>query len=78
MAQKEDASYYKYAQVGLELAAGVGLGFWAGYWLDGRLGSGPWLMLLGAAAGLAAGFYLVIRELPSEKDYKSGKKEPKP
>jgi len=60
-AQKEE--YWKYAQIGLELAAGVLLGFWAGYQLDKKLGTAPWLMLGGAAAGMAAGFYLVAREL---------------
>ena len=76
MGEKEDVSYYKYAQIGLELAAGGGLGFWAGYRLDLRFGTAPWLMLLGAAVGMAAGFYLVVRELPGEKDFKSGKKQP--
>jgi F0F1-type ATP synthase assembly protein I len=56
-------NYWKYAQIGLELAAAVLLGFWTGYWLDGRLGTSPWLMLGGAAGGLGAGFYLVLREL---------------
>ncbi len=70
----EDTSYYKYVQIGLELAAGVGLGLWAGYRLDQKFGSAPWLMLAGAAGGLAAGFYLVLRELPKEKDFRSGKK----
>ncbi|MFA7008526.1 MAG: AtpZ/AtpI family protein [Elusimicrobiales bacterium] len=76
MQAKNDMDYYKYLQIGLELAAGVGLGLWAGYRLDARFGSAPWLMLAGAAAGLGAGFYLVLRELPAEKDYKSGKKGP--
>lgn len=68
MADKDDIGYMKYAQIGLQLAAGVGLGFWAGYRLDALLGTAPWLMLGGAAAGLAAGFYLMIRELPGEND----------
>lgn len=54
---------WKYAQTGLQLAAGVLLGFAAGYWLDGRLGTAPWLMLAGAAGGMAAGFYLFIKEI---------------
>ncbi|MCX5792488.1 MAG: AtpZ/AtpI family protein [Elusimicrobia bacterium] len=54
---------WKYAQIGLELAAAVLLGFFGGYWLDKKLGSAPWLMLGGAAAGLAGGFYSVLREL---------------
>lgn len=69
MKNGEDLSYYKYAQIGLELAGAVGLGFWAGYRLDARFGSAPWLMLAGAAAGLGAGFFLILRELPREKDF---------
>ena len=61
MAQKED--YWNYAQIGLQLAAAVLLGFWGGWWLDGKLGTAPWLMLGGAAGGMALGFYLVLREL---------------
>ncbi len=61
MAEKE--SYWNYAQIGLELAVAVLAGFWGGYWLDKKLGSAPWLMLGGAAAGLGGGFYLVVREL---------------
>ena len=72
--KKGDVSYYRYAQIGVELAAAVGLGFWAGYSLDMRFGTAPWTMLAGTAAGLAAGFYLVLRTLPGEKEFKSGKK----
>jgi ATP synthase protein I len=64
MMEKETKSEsdWRYAQTGLQLAAGLLLGFSSGYWLDGRLGTGPWLMLAGAAGGLAAGFYLFIKE----------------
>ena len=63
MSGQPDQNYWKYAQIGLELAASVLLGFWAGYWLDGKMGTSPWLMLGGAAGGMAAGFYLVMKEL---------------
>ena len=61
MAEKEN--YWQYAQIGLELAGAVLLGFWGGWWLDKKLGTAPWLMLGGAAAGLGGGFYMVAREL---------------
>jgi len=70
-----DESRFKYAQTGLELAGAVLLGFYCGYKLDGWFGSSPWLMLAGAALGMAAGFYLVIRELPKEEVRKQGSKE---
>ncbi len=65
-----EESWFKYAQVGLELAAAVLLGFYCGYKLDIYFGLSPWLMLGGSAAGMAGGFYLVIRELPKEGDRK--------
>ena len=63
MARKEDKSYWDHAQIGLQLAVTVLLGFWGGYKLDLKLGTAPWLMLGGAFLGLAAGFYLAAREL---------------
>jgi F0F1-type ATP synthase assembly protein I len=41
------------------------LGFAGGYWLDGQLGSTPWLSLLGFAMGLAAGVLNVVRTMRS-------------
>lgn len=49
--------------VGLELVVSVVLFLLAGRWLDGRLGSEPWLMLLGALLGMAVGFYGLFRRL---------------
>jgi len=43
-----------YGTVGLEVVLSVLLGLIGGWWLDGRLGSGPWLTLLGLAYGVAA------------------------
>jgi ATP synthase protein I len=41
------------------------LGFSAGVWLDRRLGTSPWLSLLGFAMGLAAGVLNVVRTMKS-------------
>ena len=68
MDSQPEQNYWKYAQIGLELAVSVLLGFWAGYWLDGKLGTSPWLMLGCSAGGMAAGFYLVISELFRKED----------
>ena len=41
---------------------GVGaLGTVAGYLLDSRLGTRPWLLLVGAVAGLGTGLFLMLR-----------------
>lgn len=47
--------------LGLEFAVAEALGVWVGYWLDGKLGTRPWMLLLGACAGFSLGLYLVLR-----------------
>jgi len=39
--------------LGSSLAALVLVGLGAGYWLDGKLGTRPWLFLLGGVLGIA-------------------------
>ena len=43
-----------YSHVGIMFPVAIALGFFAGYALDGWLGSRPWLSLLGIALGFAA------------------------
>ena len=43
-----------YGMVGLEVILSVLLGFFGGYWLDGKLDTRPWLTLIGFAYGVAA------------------------
>ena len=47
--------------LGLEFASAVGLCTWAGYALDKKWGSSPWLLVAGAFAGFGLGFYMVVR-----------------
>ncbi len=75
MKEKENENWAQHAQIGLELAGGVLLGFFGGYWLDKKLGTLPWLTLAGAVAGLAGGFFLVARELFRIKDTPAGGKK---
>jgi F0F1-type ATP synthase assembly protein I len=49
------------SSVGLELGLAVVFGVLFGRWLDGKLGTAPWMMLLFFALGLAAGFRSVLR-----------------
>lgn len=49
--------------IGLAFVFALMLGFGGGYWLDARLGTTPWLTLLGFAAGLAAGVLNVVRTM---------------
>jgi ATP synthase protein I len=49
------------SSVGLELGLSVVFGVLFGRWLDGRLGTTPWLMLVFLGLGVVAGFRSVLR-----------------
>ncbi|MCC6217074.1 MAG: AtpZ/AtpI family protein [Polyangiaceae bacterium] len=52
-----------YGTVGLELGLSVLLPLLLGDWADGRFGTRPWLAVVGAALGLAAGVRSLLRVL---------------
>ena len=47
--------------IGLSFVFALVIGFAAGYWLDGVLGTRPWLSFVGFFLGLAAGVLNVYR-----------------
>jgi ATP synthase protein I len=47
--------------IGMSFVFALVLGFGGGYWLDGWLGTKPWLSFLGFFLGLAAGILNVYR-----------------
>jgi ATP synthase protein I len=49
------------ASVGIELSVSTVIGLLGGRWLDGKLGTDPWLMILGLLLGVVAGFRSLIR-----------------
>lgn len=49
------------ASVGIEFALSTVIGLLGGRWLDGKLHSEPWLMLVGLVLGVVAGFRSLIR-----------------
>ena len=49
--------------IGMSFVFALVLGFGAGYWLDGALGTKPWLAFVGFFFGLAAGVLNVYRVL---------------
>jgi F0F1-type ATP synthase assembly protein I len=55
--------YGTYGSVGLELAVSVLLGLFGGRWLDGKLGTDPWLTWLGLGLGIITGYRAVWRAL---------------
>jgi F0F1-type ATP synthase assembly protein I len=49
------------ASVGIEFAVSTVIGLLGGRWLDGKLGTEPWLMIVGLLLGIVAGFRSLIR-----------------
>jgi F0F1-type ATP synthase assembly protein I len=68
---------YRYSGLGFQFAAVVGAFSLGGHWLDGRLGSSPWLLLVGVFAGFALGLYSLLSKFPGGTRSKS-RREPPP
>jgi hypothetical protein len=51
------------ASAGLEFTASILAGLFVGWWADRRIGTEPWLLILGTFVGAAAGFYNLYRVL---------------
>jgi F0F1-type ATP synthase assembly protein I len=52
---------WAYVGLGFEIVVPIVLGLLAGWWLDERWGTGPWLMMAGVLLGIGAGFYNFFR-----------------
>ena len=61
--RKPLSSGSEFAGVGLQMGATLGLSAWLGYWLDGRLGTTPWLTILFVFLGAGAAFYSIYRKV---------------
>jgi ATP synthase protein I len=51
----------KLASVGIEFSVSTLIGLLGGRWLDGKLGTAPWLMLVGLVLGVTAGLRSLLR-----------------
>jgi len=66
----------KYLGHGLTWVMSILLFFFVGFWLDGKLGTSPWLTLGGAFFGGAAGFYNLYAHVILEPTQKKKKGDP--
>lgn len=74
-------SSMRLATVGIELSVSILIGALGGQWLDGKLGTKPWLMIVGLVLGVTAGFRSLIRTAQRanrETDTHTGTNEPPP
>ena len=64
-------SHSRYAGMGLTFALTI-MGFGAlGWWIDGKLGSEPLLMIVGALAGFGGGLISMIKQVPPARERES-------
>jgi ATP synthase protein I len=59
--QETDSPYAFALGAGTELVVSVLGCFLIGQWLDKKLGTSPWLMLLGALFGISVGLYRLVK-----------------
>lgn len=60
-----ETGYAAYAGAGLQFAVTFLVFGLAGWWLDGKLGTGPWLMILGIALGATGAFISLVKSIPA-------------
>lgn len=70
-----------YVGLGIQFAAGILLFTFLGSWLDDRLGTSPWLLMVGVFGGFALSMFWIYRRLvivPREREgeRKEGEKGP--
>ena len=62
----------RYSYIGIFLGVAIGVGYFAGRWLDRRYGTDPWLSMVGLLIGVAAGgreLYRLARQgMKAEQD----------
>ncbi len=62
---KNKENWLIFAQMGIQMALTIGLGTWAGYWLDGQMANkNPIATVVLSLLSIAVSLYNVIRQLP--------------
>ncbi|HJU88771.1 MAG TPA: AtpZ/AtpI family protein [Gemmatimonadaceae bacterium] len=68
-----------YAGLGLQFAIAILIFLFAGQWADKKLGTSPWLLIVGVFVGAAGAFYSIYRRLMADLHREEqAKKERKP
>ena len=57
------ATWLRYTHLGLQYCLILLLFVFGGQWLDGRMGTEPWLMLTGALLGFGASTWLIVSQM---------------
>jgi F0F1-type ATP synthase assembly protein I len=54
----------RYAGLGAQFVGSIALVGALGWWLDGKFGTSPWLLITGIFAGAVGGFIAMLRAVP--------------
>ena len=65
--EDDGPSVATYAGLGFQFLAAILLFLYVGRWLDARLGTRPWLLVVGVLVGAGAGFYSLYKKLMTEQ-----------
>ena len=61
--RRDRGDLYRNAGVGVQFAATIGVFAWGGSWLDGRLQTRPWFLIVGVFVGFGSGLASLIYKL---------------
>jgi F0F1-type ATP synthase assembly protein I len=62
-----------FAGAGVQFVVSILLFLYIGKWLDGKLGTAPWLLMAGVFVGAGAGFYSFYRRImAASRDHGDG------
>jgi F0F1-type ATP synthase assembly protein I len=56
-----------YAGLGVQFLLSILLFLYAGRWIDRKLGTEPWFLIIGVFTGATAGFYAMYRKLTADQ-----------
>jgi ATP synthase protein I len=62
-----------FAGAGAQFVVSILLFLYVGKWLDSRLGTAPWLLMIGVFVGAAAGFYSFYRRIMAASKDRDGR-----
>lgn len=68
----------KYAGLGLQFAVSIIVFLYAGQWLDRKLGTDPWFLMIGVFTGAGAAFYSMYRTLMADQRREDEERRKKP
>ena len=63
--------------LGLQFAVAIAIGFFGGYYIDGKIGTLPVFVIIGLIIGSVAGFLNIYRAVYSDKDKNKSSNESK-